>query len=189
MKITVTELVLDFKDKKIQNTKVNEHAISDYLKKTLGIKTYIPFRDKRRVVEMVAAQNITEVNGVKKNDVINQYISFVCAMLTLHTDLSFSDDPIADYDLLAECGLLPQIIAEFQESYSECDVLLKMAVAAELEDNNINVLIGKFLNGISNKLDDIGEIFKSTDIKELLGANFNQEDLNKLSSFLDTYNK
>lgn len=189
----VREFVEKFKNDKVVNSKVTPNAVSDYLKKNLEIKTYIPFREKRRVVEMVVAQNITEIDGIKKHDSINGYVSFVVAMISLHTSLSFSDDPVVDYDLLAESGLLPQIIAEFQESYSECDVLLKMALASELEDNNINAIVAKFLYGILDRLDNVGEVLKENlgniDLKEMLGANFNEEDLNKLSSFLDKYNK
>ena len=187
--MTVQEFVKTFTEKKIINTKINEHAVSDYLKEELHIKTYIPFRIKREVVEMVVAQNIKEVDGVKHYDNINSYISFIVAMISTHTILKFSEDPVVDYDLLAENGLLPQIIAEFKASYDECDILLKMAVAAELENNNINVFVGKFLDGILKRMDGFGEIAKeklgNLNIQELLGVNFKEEDLAKLSSFLD----
>lgn len=189
----VLDFVNEFKENKIQNTKINEHAISDYIKNTLDVKTYIPFITKRAIVEEVVMQNTKEVDGIKKNDSINQYISFVCVMLKSHTNLEFSEDPVADYDLLAESGLLPLIIAEFKASYDECDILLKMALASELENNNINVIVGRFLNGILNKLDDFSSALKDKfgdiDINNFLGANFNDEDLAKLSGFLNKYNK
>ncbi len=182
-----------FQSKKFMNTKTGLDEKSEYLKKELEIKTYIPFRQKREIIELVVAQNITEVNGVKKYDSINGYISFVLTMIATHTNLSFSEDPIADYDLLAESGLLLQIITEFRESYDEGDALLKMALASELEDNNINAIVAKFLYGILDRLDGVGEILKENfgniNLKEILGANFKEEDLAKLSSFLDKYNK
>ena len=187
--MVIADFIKEFKDKKIMNNKLNEHAVSDYLKEKLEIKTYIPFREKRQVVETVVAQNIEEVDGIKKSDAINQYVSFVVAMLSLHTNLTFGDDPVEDYDALAESGLLPQIIAEFESSYSECDIILKMAIASELEDNNINALVGKFLNGLLEKFDGIIDVAKSAmdgiDFKELIGADFKQEDLAKLTSFLN----
>ena len=177
-----------FKSKKFINLKTGTDEKSEYIRKELEIKTYIPFREKREIVEMVARQNIVEADGIKRYDSINGYVSFVAAMLAAHTSLSFSDDPVADYDLIAECGLLPQIVALFQESYSECEALLKMSVAAELEDNNINVLVGKFLNGILTRLDGAGEILKSINLGNILGANFKEEDLAKLKGFLDRFN-
>ena len=191
--MTIKEFVKDFKDKKIQNSKSNEHAVSDYLKEHLEIKTYLPFNMKREIVELVVAQNTKWVDGVKRNDAISQYISFVVAMIKAHTKLKFSDNPIEDYDILAESKLLPLIIAEFQESYNECDIMLKMALAMELENNNINVLVGRFLNSILNKLDSVGSVLKEkfvdVDINDFLGADFNDEDLANLKGFLNKYNK
>ena len=189
----VQNFIDNFKSKKITNTKIAPDAVSEYLKKELEIKTYLPFRTKRQIVEMVVSQNTDWVDGIKKHDSINAYIGFVVAMISAHTSLQFSDDPVADYDLLAESGLLPQIIAEFKESYDECDVLLKMALAMELEDNNVNVLFGKFLNNILQRVDGVIEfaknIFGNIDIKDALGKVFKGEDLAELKGFLDKYNK
>ena len=188
MKITVTDLVNDFRTKKIQNTKINDRAISDYLRDTLDIQTYIPFREKRMIAETVVAQNIELVNGIKKYDNINSYLSFVIATIAAYTSLKFSEDPIADYDLLAESGLLPLIIEEFKTEYNETNALLNMAIAAELEDNNVNVLVGNFLNDILEKLDGAGEIIKSVtgkiDVNKILGESFKEEDLAKLNDLL-----
>ena len=189
----VLDFVNEFKNKRIMNTKINEHAVSDYIKEALEIKSYLPFMEKRKIIEVVVEQNTKEVDGIKKNDSINQYLSFVISMLSAHTNIEFSEDPVADYDMLSESGLLPQIIAEFKESYDECDILLKMELASKLEDNNINVLVGKFLNDILNKLDDFGDMLKDKfgdiDVNDFLSNNFKEEDLAKLNSFLDIYNK
>lgn len=186
------DFVSTFKEKKVQNTKINDHAISDYLKNTLEIKTYLPFVQKRAIAEMVVSQNIEDVDGIKKHDAINSYISFVVAMLTAYTNLEFEDEPVAGYDLLAESGLLPFIIKEFETEYNECDVLLKLALASELEDNNLTAVVNRFLNEILNRLDGVGEMLKGTlgnlDVQDILGNSFKEEDLNKLSSFLDKYN-
>ena len=68
-----------------------------------------------------------------------------------------------------------------------------MELASKLEDNNINVLVGKFLNDILNKLDDFGDMLKDKfgdiDVNDFLSNNFKEEDLAKLTSFLDIYNK
>lgn len=189
----VNEFIENFKAKKIINTPISPNAVSEHIKKELEVKTYLPFRVKREVVEMIVRQNIKEVDGIKKSDSINQYISFIVAMLTSHTVLEFGEDPVEDYDLIAESGLLPQIIAEFQESYNECDILLKMALAMELEGNSINALVGKFLNNLSQKLDDAGDILAAKlgefNFQDILGPDFNNENLAKLTGFLDKYNK
>ena len=189
----VKDFVEDFKSKKIVNTKINDHAISDYIKEKLEIKTYIPFKLKRSIVEMVISQNIELVDGIKKIDPFDEYVGFVVSMLGVHTLLEFSDDPVVDYDLLAENKLLPLIIAEFQESYDECGVLLKMARNTELSDNNIEATFGRFLDSVLNKLDIVGESLKNAlsdiNIEDLFNGIFKEEDLTRLKGFLDKFNK
>lgn len=188
--MTIQNFIEKFQNDKVMNTKIAPDAVSNYLKKELEIKTYIPFRAKREIAEIVVTQNTALVDGIKKHDSVNAYISFIIASLTAHTNLIFGDDPVEEYDLLAENGLLPQIIAEFEASHSECDIILKMVLAMELEDNNINVLVGKFLNEILQKFDGVGGVLKDKlgnfDLKDILG-DFKQEDIAKLKAFLNKF--
>ena len=188
----IAEFIEQFKNDKVVNTKINENAVSTYLKEKLEIKTYLPFRLKRALVETVITQNIEWVDGIKKIDPINEYVSFIVAVISAHTNIEWSDDPVSDYDLLSESGLLPKIIAEFEESYSECDTLLKMARGSELEDNNVNAIVARFTTGILDRLDSVGAVLKDKvgdfDLKNILGADFKQEDLAKLSGFLNKFN-
>ncbi len=189
MKVVVKDFVNEFVEKKIMNNKINDHAVEDFIRSKLEIKKYLPFKDKRNLAEIVVGQNIQLIDGVKKYDNINSYIGLVVSALIAHTNLEFSADPIADYDLLAESGLLPLIIAEFKQSYDDCDVLLKMAIAYELEDNNLNVIVGKFLNGILGKLYGVGDMLKgfaeNFDLSKLLGTNINEEEKAKFIGLID----
>ena len=185
----ITEFIEKYKNAKVQNTKANSNAVSEYLQKVLEITTYIPFREKRKIAEMIVEQYTEVVDGIKKHDSISSYVGFVIAMISAHTTLEFSNNPIADYDLLAESGLLPLIIAEFQNDYNECEVILKMALAMELEDNNVNILIGHFLDSILKKLEGVGEAlnekFKNFNIKDVLGTDINIENMDELNSFIN----
>jgi hypothetical protein len=151
--MTIQEFVENYKAKKFMNTPQGLSEKAEWIRGEIGIKNYIPFMDKREIAEMIVEQNIEVVDGIKKYKNIDSYIGFIMTSIMAHTDLKCSDNPIADYDLLAESGLLPQIVAEFQESHNEIDILLKMALASELEDNNPGALIGRFLDGILKKLD------------------------------------
>lgn len=68
-----------------------------------------------------------------------------------------------------------------------------MLVSQVLEDNNFNVIVGKFLNGILAHIDVFAATLKESvgnvDIAKILGDNFKEEDMVKLHSFLDSYNK
>jgi hypothetical protein len=110
-------------------------------------------------------------------------------MLMTHTDLEIDQaNPIKSYDALSEVGLLEPIIACFQKDYSECEALLKMTVADVLADNELNVVVAKFLDGVLSKLDGVGEVLKDKldnfDLKDLLG-DINSEDLTQLKGFLN----
>lgn len=187
--MNVQDFIQEFVDKKISNTKINPNAVEEFIKSKLKIRTFIPFVEKRKIVELVVSENTTEEYNIKKIDSAGQFVGFVTSMLMTHTDLELDQaDPIKSYDALSESGLLEPIIACFQGDYSECEVLLKMTVADTLADNELSVVVAKFLDGVLNRLDDVGDVLKGTldgfDLQSILG-NFNQEDLNKLGSFLD----
>lgn len=191
--MTIREFIEAYKAKKFMNTKQGVDERNEWIRKKLEIQSYIPFRVKREIAEMIINANIKEVDGIKRYDSIDAYVGFVVASITAHTNLKFEDDPVADYDLLAESGLLPQVIAEFQESHNEIDILLKMALASELEGNNVNILVGKFLHNILQMLDGVGETLKEKleklDLKDVLGSDIKPKDMAKLQSFLDRWNK
>ena len=179
----------EFVEKKIMNNKINPNAVEDFIRDKLDIVEYLPFNTKREIVDMIVAKVVIEEDGIKRADGIAQFLSFIVAMVASHTTLVFSDKPEEDYDALSKCGVLEPILAMFQRDYSECDALLKAAIADELADNNLNVIIGKFLNGILGKLDSIVEAAKgfaeNMDLSELLGANIKEEDMTKFIGFLD----
>jgi hypothetical protein len=190
--MTVKNFVDAYKAKKfmiIKNNGVDEK--SEWLRKELEIKEYIPFREKRKIAEMIVEQNVEEVDGIKKYDSISGYVSLVVASISAHTNLEFSTDPVADYDLLAESGLLPLVVGEFQGSHGELDIILKMALEMELKDNETSALVGRFLNQILGMLDGVSDVLKGVveniDLEGLLG-DIKPEDLAKLSGLLDKLN-
>lgn len=193
MKITVIDFINSFKNKGVINTKIAPDAIQQYIKKELEIKDYIPFSTKKQIAEMVVKQNMTEENGVKKIDSVGQFIGFIMAMLVAHTNLDINtEDPVADYDALSEAGLLEPIIAQFHKSYSECEAILKLTAADALADNNLNAVVARFLDGILDKLDGVGDGLKNMiegiDLNSILGKDFTEENLSQLKGFLDRYN-
>ena len=191
--MTIKEFCEAYKAKKFMTvTKNGVDEKSEWIRKELEIKNYIPFMEKRKIAEMVVSQNIDIVDGIKKYDSINGYLGLIVASIAAHTNLEWSSNPAADYDLLASSNLLHEIIAEFEDSHAEIDLLLHMALDMEMEDNEIGAIIGRFLNSISGALDGLIGIakdkFGNFDLRNILGENFNDEDLAKLSSFLNKLN-
>ena len=188
-KILVQDFCNEFVEKKISNTKINPNAVEEFILSKLDITEYLPFNTKRDIVEMIVTKVVTEEYGVKRVDGISQFLAFIVAMVASHTTLVFGDNPEEDYDALNKCGLLEYLIAMFKKDVDECDVLLKMAIADELADNNLNVIIGKFLNGILGKLDGVSDMLKGVtenlDLSKLLGENINKEDIAKLVGLIN----
>ena len=188
-RIYVKDFVNEFIEKKITNNKINTHAVEDYITSKLDIIEYLPFNKKREIVEMLVDSIIVEEDGVKRADGIAQFLAFIVAMVASHTSLVFGDQPAEDYDALSQCGLLEHVVAMFKKDFDECDVLLKIAIADALADNNLNVIIGKFLNGILGKLDGVVDIVKGVtgnlDLSKLLGIDIKEEDIAKFIGFID----
>lgn len=184
----VQNFVQEFKDKKIANNRIDPDAVSKYIREKIEFTPYIPFRQKREIAEMIVAKNTVEVDGIKKYDSLNAYIGLIVSSIAAHSDLQFGSDPVSDYDALVESGLLNEIISEFKASYDELEVILKAVVAMEMEDNNTNVIVGRFLNGILDKLDIVtnvlGEKVKDFDMTKLLG-DIKQEDLASLMGLVN----
>jgi hypothetical protein len=185
----VLDFVNAYKAKRFMVAKNGVDEKSEWLRNELEIKSYIPFKEKRKIAEMVVKQNTKEVDGVKRYDSIDGYVSLIVASIMAHTNLEWGNNPVADYDLLAESGLLPEVLVEFADSHQEIDLLLHMTLDMEMEDNEINVAVGRFLNKISGTLDGVVNVFKDKfenfDFKDILGADIKPEDLAKLSGFLD----
>lgn len=184
-KILVQDFCKEYVEKRIENTKYQPDAIETFIQDRLDIVRYLPFNKKREIVEIIVSKAVTEEDGVKRADGIAQFLAFIVAMVASHTTLAFSDKPEEDYDALSRCGVLEHIIAMFKKDVDECDVLLKMAIADELADNNLNVIIGKFLNGVLGKMDGLVDIMakgftENLDLSKLLGANIKEEDVAKI---------
>jgi hypothetical protein len=114
-------------------------------------------------------------------------------MLAAHTNLNFGTNPVEDYDILSEYGLLEYIIATFKKDFDECNVVLQMVRNDTLADNNISIVVAKFLDGVLDKLDDFGDTIKGVvekiDLDKLMGLGLNENEMAKVKSLLNKYVK
>ena len=192
-KINVREFVQEFKDKKIQNNKITPTGIEDFITDKLEIKPYISFIDKRKIAEMVVSQNTIDEYGVKKINSTSEFVGFIVAMLTTHTNLGFGTNPIEDYDALSESGVLEYILATFKKDFDECEVVLQMVRGDVLADNNLNVVVAKFLDGILEKLDSVGDTIKGVvgkiDLDKIMGLGLNEKEMDGLKKLLNKFGK
>ena len=192
-RITVKDFVTEFKTKKIQDNRATPHGVSDFIKEKLDFNVYVPFMEKRRIINMVVEQNMSEEHGIVEIDSVGQFVSFLVTMMMSHTTLDFSDNPIDDYDLLCEAGLIEPIVEHFKKDYDECSVLLSMICDQKLKNNNLTFVVSKFLDGILDKVDGFAETLKGVvsqvDLQKLAGTYFEDGDLTALKSFIDKIGK
>ena len=162
----------------------------EYIKNELAIKDYIPFEEKRAVVQTVLANCTRIKDGVVEIDSIQKYILFTMSMLVAYTNLEPDEDMgiFETYDALCsqkvEDGtLLDAIIKTFEIEYVRCNDILNMMTADLLAENNIENQVGKLLSKISDKINALGDglIDKLGDFN----TDLNQLDIDKLTNMIE----
>ena len=74
--------------------------------------------------------------------------------------------------------MLDAIIKTFEKEYSRCNDILNMMTVDLMAENNIEKQVGKFLSGLSKKIENLGDLFinNMSNIPESLS----QLDIDKL---------
>ena len=192
MNNTVMGLIQEFKEKKIQNTKLNEHAVSDYLREKLEVKTYLPFAEKRDLCERVLnACNTVDDSGLVKVDSVSRYIVFTISIISQYTNIEFSSgdediDSLDEYDMLCESRLLNPILEVIGEEYATCNNMLNMMMDDIISNNNtIENVVGFVLGKISDSADNL--IVALANKVESMELDLNQIDIEKYAGLINQF--
>ena len=181
----IIDFINEFKAKKIMNTQIKPNAIGEYLKKELEVRDYVPFVEKQSIAQIVLESCANIKDSVIAIDSIQKYIIFTVTILSTYTNLEFNGDEsdLDSYDALCsyqigEGTLLDEIVKTFEKEYVRCNDILNMMTADLMAENNIEKQVGKFLFGISEKINDLGDslIDKLGDFN----IDLNQLDIDKL---------
>ena len=98
----VAEFINEFKTKKIMNTTINPNAVSEYIKKELAVKDYLPFAEKREIcARVLEICNKKDINGLVKVDSVSRYIVFTLLIISKYTNLEFSSGKDKELDSIA----------------------------------------------------------------------------------------
>ena len=159
------------------------------IKKELEIKDYIPFVEKQSIAQIVLGSCANIKDGVITVDSIQKYIIFTISVLSTYTNLEFNGDEtdLDAYDALCsyqvgDGTLLDEIVKTFEKEYVRCNDILNMMTADLLAENNIEKQVGKFLSGVSEKINNLGD-----SLIDRLGdfnVDLNQLDIDKLSNII-----
>lgn len=181
--MTVQELIT-FMSK--NNLLKDQQQLQEIAKKKLEVKNYLSIKTKKDLVESIANECVLYEDGVFKFDDIDKYICFTMRVIEAYTNLELSEDIEVDYDLLCESGLLDIVIATFKKEYDEVNILLQMRCEYILSNNNIEAQVGKFLNGLLDKIDVISDtLANKIDGFSMDKLPINESDLSKLLEFIN----
>ena len=169
-----------------KNKLLKPEQIQAFLKRELEVKEYLGIKQKKGLVQDIVNECILYDDGVFKFDDIEKYIVFTMRTIAAYTNLELSDDIEADYDLLCEAKLLESVINTFKKEYDDVNVLLQMKCDYVLSGNTIEAQLGRFLDGVAEKLDVLTNSL-STKLGNFDIGNlpFSGEDLQKLMKFID----
>lgn len=160
--------------------------IQAFLKKELGVKEYLSIKTKKELVENIVNECILYDDGVFKFDDIEKYMVFTMKTIAAYTTLELSDDMEEDYDVLCEAKLLTPVIDTFKAEYDEVNILLQMKCDYILSGNTIEAQLGRFLDGLSEKIDGVlSTLSDKLGNFDLSNLPIDMDSIQKLMSFMN----
>ena len=189
--MTILEFVEKFKNDKVTNSKVAPNAVSDYLKRELEVKDYVPFAEKRELCERVLnASNTRNDSGLVEVDSVTRYIVFTISIISNYTNLEFSSgedtefDSLDEYDMLCQNGLLNPILGVIGEEYAACNNILNMMMEDIISNNNtVEHILGTASNKLLESIDKVTDAL--ADKIDELELDLSQIDIDKYAWIKD----
>lgn len=156
----------------------------------LQIKKYLPLEIKKTIAQGIIFECTSNEYGAIKVDSVQRHLSYVKYMLTMYTNLEYTDD---DYDTLCSTefkntSLLDAIIECFKLEAQECEKIIGFMIDDYMYENSIESVAVMLMNKLSASLGDISEKINEkigdVDINSILPDDVDKE---KLSKFLNNY--
>lgn len=175
---------------------INKNFVEELAKKTgpqlsvaLEINSYLPFAEKRALVERVINASIEVESGYVVIDEITKYITFTIEFLKAYTNLEFSVDMgnvMPEFDMLCASGVLSKAIALVEGEYKALIELLNMQADYVRRANSVDAQMARFIDKLSNKLDNTSALLKAQiDKVDFDAMGISQDDIAKLKTFLN----
>lgn len=186
----VVEFINKYKESKVQNTKMVPDAVEQFLKKTLEVKEYVSFEEKKAMCESVLEASCTKNGSFIEMDSVSRYLLFTIAILSKYTNLEFGKDedldPIDEYDLICKNGLLNELFATMSGEYASCNNILNMMMGdIEANNNNLVAVFNQATQKILSIVDELGDTLKNK--VEALNLDLSQIDIDKYKGLIDMF--
>lgn len=160
--------------------------VQAFVNKELEVKAYLSIKDKKQLVRDIAMECVLYEDGMFKFDGIDKYICFTMRTIAAYTNLELSDDIEDDYDALCEAKLLNTVIESFNGEYENVKILFQMKCDYILSGNTIEVQLGRFLGGVSEKIDVlVNALAEKVEDFDFNNLPISKDDLNKLTKFIN----
>ena len=151
------------------NRTMKDEQVLALAKKQLEVKKYLPINEKKELVDKIVAKCVYFENGTFRIDSIDLYMYFTMMTIDAYTNLEIDDVEIC-FDILSESGMMPVIIAAFGQEYQDVQTFLNMKRNEILENNSLEMQLGKFFYNVLDKVEDFVKDFIDT---------FNNLNINK----------
>ena len=188
----VQNFIDDFKSSKVVNSQIKPNAVGEYIKKTLEVKDYVPFAEKRELcAQVLNACNTKDDSGLIKVDSVSRYIIFTLSIISKYTNLEFSSgedeiDSLDEYDMLCQADLLNPILDVIGAEYTTCNNMLNMMMEDIMTNNNtIENVIGAVLGKLGDSIDDFITVI--SDKVESMNLDLSQIDIDKYKGLIDQF--
>ena len=146
---------------------LKSEQVQSFIKKELNVKEYLSIKDKKQLVDGIVNECILYEDGVFKFNDIDKYICFTMRTIAAYTNIELSDDIEDDYDALCESKLLNAVIESFNGEYENVKVLLQMKCDYILSGNTIEAQLGRFFDGVLEKVDGVAGALSNFDVSKL----------------------
>lgn len=166
-------------------SKTNANAMSNFIKKTLEVKEYLPLQEKKDLISKIIDTSIIYENSMYKFDEIDKYVHLVMFSIAAYTNVELSDDVENDYDELCKNGLLDTVVDTFRGEYQSVMMLLNMQCNYILADNALGAKLGAFVEGLSKNIDSLAGVLKTK--VEAMDLDMSSIDLNNIQSLLEKF--
>ena len=188
----VQNFIDDFKSSKVVNSQIKPNAVGEYIKKTLEVKDYVPFAEKRELcAQVLNACNTKNDSGLIKVDSVSRYIIFTLSIISKYTNLEFSSgedeiDSLDEYDMLCQTNLLNPILDVIGAEYTTCNTMLNMMMEDIMTNNNtIENVVGAVLGKLGDSIDDFITVI--SDKVESMNLDLNQIDIDKYKGLIEQF--
>lgn len=173
---------------KVQELLMSIHRKDFNIEKELQVKKYLPIEAKKTIAQGIIYECTNEEDGVIKVDSVQRYLSYVRYMITMHTNLKYTD---ADYDVLCsteyqDTTLLNAIVKTFESDANECNRILGLMMNDYLDnnatENQLIMAATQLLNGLVDITQSLEKKVADIKLDDMLPQGF---DINKLNDFLN----